>query len=245
MNAEEKIEDGPGRGSRVWVPEGFASLLSHDIKNPFNALIGLTDLLEKRFKDFEDSAKKELISNINASSKQLYRLIENIVSWFKINTGRIKLQMQEFAINDLFMEALSQLDDLRKDRGVDVECRFGRITVCADFDTLSTAVWNFVSLLIACSNNGARVLLGGSSGENSAAVNAEYEGRDISLYENRIEGYIESASTVSGNQDGILGLAYYIYRKFIEMNNGELTYGRERQQRCRTGFTLAWKVKKI
>lgn len=240
MNADGKNDEGRGKGGRVWIPEGFASLLSHDIKNPFNALIGLTDLLEKRFEEFEDSAKKELISNINASSKQLYRLIENIVWWFKIHTGRIKLQPQEFALNDLFMEALAGLDDVRRDRGVRVECRLSTVTVSADFDTLNTAVWNFVSLLLACSEAGGRVIIEGSSDENSAAVQGEYSGRNIEIYKGRIEGDNEYGTTVSQEQDGIHGLSYYIYRKFIEMNNGELGNEGEGPQRCRTGFSLAW-----
>ncbi len=77
----------------------FLSNMSHDIRTPMNAVIGFTTLLEK---DAENPDKvREYTKKIMASGQHLLSLINDILEVSKIESGKVVLAKEEFALNSL------------------------------------------------------------------------------------------------------------------------------------------------
>ncbi len=77
----------------------FLSNMSHDIRTPMNAVIGFTTLLEK---DAENADKvREYTKKIMASGQHLLSLINDILEVSKIESGKVVLAEEEFALNKL------------------------------------------------------------------------------------------------------------------------------------------------
>ena len=70
----------------------FFSIIAHDMKNPFNALLGLSKLLLNNFDVFDEDKKKYFIQNIYQSSDQGYKLLENLLDWSRMQTGKMVCQ---------------------------------------------------------------------------------------------------------------------------------------------------------
>ncbi|MBF0397805.1 MAG: hybrid sensor histidine kinase/response regulator [Desulfobacterales bacterium] len=76
----------------------FLSIIAHDLKNPLYSMMGFSDFLSKRYNDFNEEDKIKFLNNINISSHQLYKLLENLLDWASVQTGRMDYNPQ---ISDL------------------------------------------------------------------------------------------------------------------------------------------------
>ena len=77
----------------------FLSNMSHDIRTPMNAVLGFTTLLAR---DAENPAKvREYTKKITASGQHLLSLINDILDISKIESGKVVLNLEKFALNDM------------------------------------------------------------------------------------------------------------------------------------------------
>ena len=74
----------------------FLSTMSHDIRTPMNAIIGLTTLAEKDLGDVEST--RESLRKISLASNHLLTLINDILDISKVESGKLKLSPQSFSI---------------------------------------------------------------------------------------------------------------------------------------------------
>ena len=97
----------------------FLSDMSHDIRTPMNAIIGLINLLEK---DFEDTARfQKHLRDLKLSSEHLLELINNVLDMSRIESGKTELDLEEFNIHNLLEEVNSVYRTQASIKGLHVE----------------------------------------------------------------------------------------------------------------------------
>ncbi|NJM15082.1 MAG: hypothetical protein HC896_06650 [Bacteroidales bacterium] len=78
----------------------FFSIIAHDLKNPFNTILGFSELL--RASDLENKEKvKKYIEAIFNTSKTAYSLLENLLEWSRAQTGRLKIKPVSFSVGEV------------------------------------------------------------------------------------------------------------------------------------------------
>ncbi|NPD44796.1 MULTISPECIES: tetratricopeptide repeat-containing sensor histidine kinase [unclassified Lentimicrobium] len=101
----------------------FVSILGHDLKNPFTGLLGLLELMELDWDEMPDQEKKEGIQQLNQSSIQTYRLLEDLLDWGKTQQGLIKAEKEEFKVFNLFHEVKTIFSLQLKKKEIHLEMR--------------------------------------------------------------------------------------------------------------------------
>jgi len=74
----------------VQTKDKLLSIIAHDLRNPFSALIGLTELLHQNADTIDKEELSQYASMINESSHKLLLLIENLLAWARSQTGTLK-----------------------------------------------------------------------------------------------------------------------------------------------------------
>ncbi len=93
----------------------FLSNMSHDIRTPMNAVLGFTTLLAK---DAENPVKvREYTKKIMASGQHLLSLINDILDVSKIESGKVVLNLEPFALNDVVSSAEAIIQPMAKAKG--------------------------------------------------------------------------------------------------------------------------------
>ena len=93
----------------------FLSNMSHDIRTPMNAVLGFTTLLAR---DAENPAKvREYTKKITASGQHLLSLINDILDVSKIESGKVVLNLEKFALNDVVSSVDAIIQPMAKARG--------------------------------------------------------------------------------------------------------------------------------
>ncbi|NOY49229.1 MAG: sensor histidine kinase [Chlorobi bacterium] len=76
----------------------FFSIIGHDLKSPYNSLLGFLDLLDKRWGDYPDAEKRRMISMLLANARETFVLLENLLNWGRSQQGLIKPNFKQFRL---------------------------------------------------------------------------------------------------------------------------------------------------
>ncbi|EPR66043.1 two-component system sensor histidine kinase [Cyclobacterium qasimii M12-11B] len=85
----------------IKTKDKFFSILAHDLRSPFSGLLVLLDLLLKNPEHFSETEKTNMLQEIHNSSSQLYKLLENLLSWSRSQTEAIVLNPENVSVWDL------------------------------------------------------------------------------------------------------------------------------------------------
>ena len=133
----------------------FFSIIAHDLKNPFNSLLGFSEMLSSDFKTLADEKKLQIAETIHVSSDRIYKLLENLLQWAGTQTGNIPYNPEVFDLNDII--------DLNHDlvRELLIEKKTSLIkklpedaVVFADRNMINTVIRNLLGNAIKFTENG-------------------------------------------------------------------------------------------
>ena len=85
--------------------EEFLSNMSHDIRTPMNAIIGMTALAKKHID--EKARVMDALNKIDVASSHLLGLINDILDMSRINSGKMKISDEQFSLSDLLHDTLT------------------------------------------------------------------------------------------------------------------------------------------
>jgi signal transduction histidine kinase len=117
--------------------------MSHEIRTPLNAIVGFTSLLP----DITDDAERQgLLDLVNENTQKLLRIVDDVVSISKIESGQEQLVMTTFDLNNLLIEAMSYFAS-KVNPNVEMKQSFAQesLTITTDMIRLSTIAKHLVS----------------------------------------------------------------------------------------------------
>ena len=105
----------------------FLSTMSHDIRTPMNAIIGLTTIIEKNLDDTK--AVEENLRKITRASSHLLTLINDILDISKVESGKLNLSPQTFSIVETADNLVNLSQPMVKEKNIEFNFRIGQIDV--------------------------------------------------------------------------------------------------------------------
>ncbi len=200
----------------------FFSIISHDLKNSFTSLQMGTELLS----DIEELDKKEIsmIANeIKISVENLYRFLENLLEWARIQIGRIHHNPQQFDISRMISEVLEISKAKAKIKDIELSSIIGRCTVFADKNMVYSVLQNLISNAIKFTNSGGEIAISNTIADNNVQITVSDNG--IGLNNDQLEKLFkvdEIQSRPGTNNEKGTGFGLVLCKEFIEKNNGRI-----------------------
>lgn len=103
----------------------FLSTMSHDIRTPMNAIIGLTTIAEKKLDDQE--AVAENLRKISLASNHLLTLINDILDISKVESGKLNMSPMTFSIVETVQNLMNLSQPMVKEKNIDFNFRINRM----------------------------------------------------------------------------------------------------------------------
>lgn len=137
----------------------FLSMMSHDIRTPLNAIIGMSEIAGMHVNDREKLL--DCIDKISASGRHLLELINQILDMSKIESGRLELNVQPHSIEELLQELENMLHGVAADRQQKfiIEKQIRHDCVLVDEGRLKQVLVNLVSNAMKYSDAGKTIWL--------------------------------------------------------------------------------------
>lgn len=124
----------------------FFSIIAHDLKNPFNSLLGFTDLMKNDFDTLEEHELRKFIDLIYESSKQGFNLLENLLQWSRAQTGRIAFNPIETELKPLIDRETELIKNRAEKKQIELFTEIpDNLELFADEEMLSTVIRNLLS----------------------------------------------------------------------------------------------------
>lgn len=202
----------------------FFSIIAHDLKSPFNSIIGFSDLLVEEVgnKDYKNIA---LYSNIiKNSSVRALNLLINLMEWAQTHTGRMKFNPEYLEMNMIVNEIVLFCSDMALQKSIIItNDTLSMIPLYADKAMINTILRNLVSNAIKFTQPGGRINILCEANQNKVNISIKDTGIGISkssigkLF--RIDTNYSTPGTI--NETGT-GLGLILCKEFINKHKGEI-----------------------
>jgi signal transduction histidine kinase len=204
----------------------FLSMMSHDLRTPLNAVNGYTDLLLLGVRGELNEAQAKDVQRIQDAGKFLLGLINDILSFAKVELGKSELDVRAVDLNAALAQAEILIGNRFAEAGVDFvrEPLSERLVVRADVDRFEQIVLNLLTNAAKFTDPGGRVTLSAMRDGPSVLVRVKDTGRGIP--ENRLEDIFRPLTQVNPDVDrrkGGIGLGLAIGRELARSMHGDLT----------------------
>ncbi|HDP74772.1 MAG TPA: DUF4440 domain-containing protein [Bacteroidales bacterium] len=149
------------------------SIVSHDLKSPFNAFLGITDLMLMNFEDdFENKEYFQLrLQLLNDLAHNLYDLTENLLNWAKLNSTAIEPKFREVPIDSLIQKQVNTLRPIWQKKRIKLTEEVpNELMVNTDPDMLAVIIRNLLTNAIKFSYPQGEIKIEAIIGSKNIAI---------------------------------------------------------------------------
>ncbi|MFO7841675.1 MAG: tetratricopeptide repeat-containing sensor histidine kinase [Fidelibacterota bacterium] len=201
----------------------FFSIIAHDLKSPFNSILGFSSMLERycRSKDYQKI--EEFSRHIRGVSQQTFKLLENLLEWSRSQTGNISFTPREIDISASIKNAadLIYTSAIRKDIKLDIQAE--PVRVQADENMLHTVLHNLLSNAIKYSHRGGTVYVKTLEKDGMLEIRIRDEGAGMDEETRKRLFHIDKNISHPGTEgEEGTGLGLLISKEFIEKHHGSI-----------------------
>lgn len=198
----------------------FFGIIAHDLKNPFNALMGFSEMLSENLDELSIEEMSNYVEIIHNSAKNLYRLLENLLLWSASQTGNISYAPENFDLRVLSQKELAlQKTAIQKKKIVAVNKIAPGITVYADTDLISKTFYNLLDNAIKFSSEGGTITLSAVALKKYAEISIADSGPGMTEEQIAQLFRLDNKPYETTEQRGT-GLGLILCKYFIERNSG-------------------------
>lgn len=202
----------------------FFSIIAHDLRGPFNGIIGLSELLLENDNQLKLKETNEFIQLIHQSSKNVYSLLENLLTWAQSQTGSLEFSPKKIEISPIINKTISLLDNIAKSKNIRIESKIKNEEYAfADKDMLETIFRNLISNAIKFTENNGEVQLSITRENNQIVFSVQDNG--IGIPPEKIINLfaINHRNTTSGTNDETgTGLGLMLCKDFVKKHGGKI-----------------------
>jgi signal transduction histidine kinase/uncharacterized protein HemY len=202
----------------------FFSIIAHDLKNPFSALIGFSKTMITEFEHFQKEQIKEFLQSVYKSSENTYNLLENLLEWARSQTGKLQWNPVKVELGEVANYTIDLLKRNATNKNIELQNEMnGKTFVFTDKNILYTVFRNLISNAIKFTPEGGVVSIGSREVNNFIEVRVADTGIGIAeedikkLF--RIDVHFSRSGT--GNEQGT-GLGLILCKEFIEKSGGKI-----------------------
>lgn len=221
----------------------FFSIIGHDLGNQFNIIVGFSELLVSSFKKLEAAKLEYHLSNIYNASRHAHDLLENLLTWAKMQTKSLQYNPQVFDVQAKIAESLELLDGALAKKNIRTEVIAGEeILIFADVNMFSAIIRNLLGNAIKYTHENGNVSIHLNKKGAFCQVMVIDDGVGISE-ENMQKIFLigSNHSTLGTNGEKGTGLGLILCKEFVEKHNGQIWVESEPGKGSRFIFTLPLK----
>ncbi len=202
--------------------DAFVATVSHELRNPLNAILGWSELLAGE----SDEPRAKNLGRIRSNALTLAKLVEDLLDVSRLASGKLSLQHRDLDLNAVVTTALDVIRADASARGVSLVSELGSDVgeISADAARVQQIVWNLAANAVKFTASGGKVVVRTERHASTVEIRVSDTGKGIAkehlptIFERFRQGE-ESTHRVHGG----LGLGLSVVRDLVDLHGGEVT----------------------
>jgi len=202
----------------------FFSIIAHDLRSPFNNFLGFTKLMAEDQSDLSKDEIQYMAASIHDSAANLFRLLENLLQWAKVQQGLIPVHLKILSLELVIKECVSVFLESAKNKNIHVCFDIPKdYKVFSDSNVLKTIVRNLVSNAVKFTPKGGSVKLSAKIRDPFIEISVSDSGIGMTnvMVENLFKLDVPTSRCGTENEPST-GLGLILCKEFVESQGGNI-----------------------
>ena len=223
--AEQALKESEARLAELnATKDRLFSIIGHDLRTPFNSIIGFSDLLLNQIQKKDYAGIERYARIIRDSSHRAMDLLTNLLEWSRAQSGKIEFNPEYVELVTVIDEIFALLNDSAQQKSITISRNLpNHLPVLADKDMVHTILRNLVSNGIKFSNSGGNIIINAEQLDDQLTVSVADDGVGISEEVlDKLFQIEKSHSTMGTLKEKGTGLGLLLCKDFVEKHGGRI-----------------------
>jgi signal transduction histidine kinase len=222
------------------VKATFLATMSHELRTPLNAILGYTDLLEAEVAGSLTDGQKSQLQRIHLASRHLLTMIEEILSFSRIEAGREEVHLETIDVAELAVETCRLVEPLAVQKALtfDYDGPTERLFIKSDGGKVRQILLNLLSNAIKFTERGGVSVRVSDEGQE---VSVEVRDTGVGIAPDQLDRIFEpfrQATSAGPRRHGGTGLGLTVSRELARLLGGDISVASAPQH----GSTFTFRV---
>lgn len=219
----------------------FFSILAHDLKSPFNSLLGMSEMLSLHVDTLNNPEMHSYSKMMHQTTVKLYTLVDNLLQWSQTQMGTLKYAPEQIDLIILTGNIINLLRLSAQEKDIVIALNMeSQLMAYADSNIYSSILRNLVNNAIKFSPVGSTIYVTGKKLKDGM-IELNIKDNGVGMKEEQLEKAfdLKEINTTSGtfNEMGT-GLGLILCKEFVEINRGSICLTSETGKGTSASFTV-------
>jgi len=220
------------------MKERFLHSVTHDLKNPLSAIMGMSDLLKMMRGENLSADEEKYFQVLKAEADRLMGMINDILNLAKIESGKMELDKNEFSLSKMLEETKETFFAQASNEGIELaaESAGGDVKVTADAKLIKRVIINLLGNALKYTPRGGTVTLKAEESENFIKISVVDTGEGMPP--EMCEKIFDRFQQIKGQSKGGTGIGLNVSKEIVEAHGGKIWAESEPGKGSKFIFTL-------
>ncbi|MBN2662324.1 MAG: HAMP domain-containing histidine kinase [Bacteroidales bacterium] len=218
----------------------FFNIIAHDLRSPFNALLGFSELLYLNYDSFTGDKIQMMTKAMYDTSKSAFKLVENLLTWSRSQSGKLKFEPTFCSLNTIIDNPISGVDLMAKNKNINIKKTITEnVNVCVDKNLIYTVLRNLISNAVKFTKPNGEIKIDTKIIDEFVEISVSDTG--VGIEKSRVGDLfkIDAANSTEGTENEAgTGLGLILCKEFIEKHGGEIWVESELNKGSTFYFTI-------
>ena len=199
------------------------SIISHDLRNPFQTLLGYSSALAENYDELTAEKKLSYVKTIRKAAEENYNLTQSLLEWSLKQYQGFEIKKFPEDIHDVVAQSINSLAGFTEFKNIKIKNEVQNITVKVDKEVVATIINNLLTNAVKFAKKDTEVLV--ISQQDAASLRVTILNEDDSLTQERSE-YIKTylSATSKEEQDYNIGFGLKIVKEMANLHNAKVEF---------------------
>lgn len=219
----------------------FFSIIAHDLRSPFQGFLSMTEMMSENINDFSNEEIVKYLSELNKSTQNLYKLLQNLLDWTLLKKDAFEFSPQQFSLSATVSANIEQINKRAMQKEITIVNEVPEeLKVFVDERMINSTLSNLISNAVKFTGNEGKVTVKAKT-INNGMIEIVIEDSGIGMSEGMVNKLFKLDEKIGRKgTDGELstGLGLLLCKEFVEKHGGRIWAESEEGKGSRFIFTV-------
>jgi len=247
-NAEQALKESEAQLRELnAAKDKLFSIIAHDLRSPFNHILGFSELLIENVKNYEVAKSEKYLGIINSSAQNTLVLLDNLLNWAKSQAGQVKFNPEKVVLSSIIQEIFELSNSSAKNKNISLNhIPSEEIVVLADPNMIKTVLRNLISNAIKFTNSNGKINVTALQNDNFIEIAVSDDG--VGMKDETLKNLFDISTNITtkgtANEKGS-GLGLILCKEFVEKHGGKIWVESEEGKGSIFYFTLPYHTETV